>query len=51
LDNLQAASEQASSLTRLGILSGGLEEKIFMSGSISHPAGAIGIQRHLSNER
>jgi len=51
LDKLQAASEQTGSLTRLGILSGGLEEKIFMTGPISHPAGAIGIQRHLSNER
>ena len=51
LDKLQAASEQAGSLTRLGILSGGLEEKIFMTGPISYPAGAIGIQRHLSNER
>ena len=51
LDKLQAASEQAGSLTRLGILSGGLEEKIFMTGPISYPPGAIGIQRHLSNDR
>jgi uncharacterized membrane protein len=51
LDKLQAASEQAGSLRRLGILSGGLEEKIFMTGPISYPPGAIGIQRHLSNER
>jgi len=51
LDKLQAASDQTGSLTRLGILSGGLEEKFFMSGPISYPAGAIGIQRHLSNDR
>jgi len=50
LDKLQAAAEQTASLTRLGILSGGVEEKLFMTGAISHPAGAIRIQRHLSND-
>jgi uncharacterized membrane protein len=51
LDKFQAASEQTGSLTRLGILSGGIEETFFMTGPISHPAGAIGIQRQLSKDR
>jgi Spy/CpxP family protein refolding chaperone len=51
LDKLQAASEQIGGLTRVGILSGGSAETFFMTSPISYPAGAIGIQRHLSNER
>ena len=51
LDKLQAASEQIGSLTRLGILPGGIEETFFMTGPISSPAGAIGIQRQLSKDR
>jgi len=36
---------------RLGILSGGEEATFVMSGPISRPAAAIGIQRKLSKER
>jgi uncharacterized membrane protein len=51
LDKLQAASDQTGSLMRLGILSGGEEATFVMSGPISHPAAAIGIQRKLSKDR
>ena len=51
LDKLQAASEQTGSLTRLGLLSGGVEETFLMTTPISYPDRAIGIQRHLSNVR
>jgi len=51
LDKLQSASEQTGSLMRLGILSGGEEGPFLTTGSISHPAAAIGIQKKLSNDR